>query len=56
MRKELYSYLFSCRPLGDHFLSGLRIDTEIGRHGEYVDDTAITGKIKTLLASDDFFE
>ncbi len=24
--------------------------------GEYVDDTVITGKIKTLLASDDFFK
>jgi osmotically-inducible protein OsmY len=24
--------------------------------GEYVDDTGITGKIKTLLASDDFFK
>ena len=29
-------------------------DTETGRHGEYVDDSVITTKVKSLFAADDF--
>jgi osmotically-inducible protein OsmY len=31
---------------------GLRLDGETGRHGEYVDDTVITGKVKAAILNE----
>ena len=54
--KKKYLYPLFARSYADRHLCGLCITPKQESTGEYVDDSVITTKVKSLLAADDFLK